>query len=76
MAEAQGVAEILDELHLRKIDLSDEVWVLDVGGYIGESTSNEIAYAKSLGKPITLLSESEFSAILGTPTESEEPKDG
>lgn len=47
----------LDELHLRKIDLADEVFVINVCGYIGESTSNEIAYAKKLGKPIKYLEE-------------------
>jgi len=40
----------LDELHLRKIDLADEVLVVAVDGYIGESTRREIAYAESLGK--------------------------
>lgn len=46
----------LDELHLRKIDLCDWVWVLDIGGYIGESTRNEIAYAEAHGKPVRYLS--------------------
>ena len=45
----------LDELHKRKIDLSDEVFVLNVGGYIGESTRSEIDYAKAIGKPIKYL---------------------
>ncbi len=45
----------LDELHLRKIDLSDEVLILNVGGYIGESTGRELAYAKSKGKIICFL---------------------
>ena len=47
--------QMLDELHLRKIDLADEVLILNVGGYIGESTSREIAYAEKLGKPIKYL---------------------
>lgn len=47
--------EMLDELHKRKIDLADEVLVLNVGGYIGESTRSEIAYATRHGKPITYL---------------------
>jgi hypothetical protein len=46
----------LDDLHKRKIDLCDWVWVLDVGGYIGESTRSEIDYAKKLGRPIRYLS--------------------
>ncbi len=45
----------LDELHKRKIDLADEVLVLNVGGYIGESTRSEIDYAKSLNMPIRYL---------------------
>ncbi len=45
----------LDELHRRKIDLADRVLVLNVGGYIGESTRGEIDYAERSGKPITYL---------------------
>lgn len=56
-ALGQDVADMLDELHLRKIDLADSVIVLNVGGYIGESTAKEIAYAESKGKPITYLEE-------------------
>jgi len=48
--------EKLDALHLRKIDLCDWVWVLDIGGYIGESTRNEIAYAEAHGKLVRYLS--------------------
>lgn len=44
-----------DELHKRKIDICDEVFVLNVGGYIGESTRSEIEYAKKINKPITYL---------------------
>lgn len=44
----------LDQLHLRKIDLADEILVLNVGGYIGDSTRREIAYAKAHCKPIRL----------------------
>jgi hypothetical protein len=47
----------LDELHKRKIDLADRVLVLNVGGYIGESTRSEIAYADAHGKPIDWLEE-------------------
>lgn len=54
-AEAEGVREILDELHLRKIDLCDEVYVVNVGGYIGESTRNELEYAKKIGRPIRYM---------------------
>lgn len=45
----------LDDLHKRKIDLADSVLVLNVGGYIGESTRSEIVYAKAHGKPVHYL---------------------
>lgn len=45
----------LDELHKRKIDLADEVLVLNVGSYIGDSTRGEIEYAEKLGRLITYL---------------------
>lgn len=54
-AEAEGVAAQLDEIHLRKIDLADRVLVMNVGGYIGESTRVEIEYATRIGKPISYL---------------------
>jgi len=56
-AEALGpdVVKALDELHLRKINLADSVRVLNVGGYIGHSTSREIEYAARHHKPITFL---------------------
>ena len=43
----------LGALHLRKIDLADRVLVVNPGGYIGASTSREIAYARATGKPIS-----------------------
>ena len=46
---------LLDELHLRKIDLADEVLILNVGGYVGESTMNEIVYAIQRGKTVRFL---------------------
>ncbi len=49
------VKQMLDELHLRKIDLADEVFILNVGGYVGDSTKLEIEYAKKLGKPVKYL---------------------
>lgn len=45
----------LDDLHKRKIDLADYVLVLNVGGYIGESTRSEIEYAESIGRPVEYL---------------------
>ncbi len=43
---------VLDTLHLRKIDLADRVLIVNPGGYIGQSTRREIAYAQAVGKPI------------------------
>lgn len=45
----------LDDLHKRKIDLADEVLVLNVGGYIGDSTKSEIEYALNNNKPVRYL---------------------
>lgn len=53
--ELDIVKDRLDELHKRKIDLADEVLVLNVGGYLGASTRSEIEYAQRLGKPIRWL---------------------
>lgn len=55
--EYDRVKTMLDELHLRKIDLADEVLILNVGGYIGESTARELAHARSLGKPVRFWEE-------------------
>ena len=51
------VKEELDELHKRKIDMADEILVIDVGGYIGESSKSEIEYAQASGKCVRLWSE-------------------
>ncbi|MEU3341856.1 hypothetical protein [Streptomyces sp. NPDC006668] len=50
--QADRLKAVLDDLHLRKIDLADEVLVVNPHGYIGDSTRCEIAYATRLGKPI------------------------
>jgi len=42
-------------MHKRKIDMADEIFVINVGGYIGESTKSEIEYAKDTGKKINYL---------------------
>ncbi|MDE2100842.1 MAG: hypothetical protein KGL39_26585 [Patescibacteria group bacterium] len=47
---------MLDKLHFQKIRMADRVHVVDVGGYYGESTAREIAYARSIGKPVTFMS--------------------
>lgn len=51
----EGTKDMLDDMHLRKIDMADEVFVINVGGYIGESTKREIAYAKENGKVVRFL---------------------
>ena len=55
LGEQEDVKEIVDEVHKRKIDLADEVFVLNINGYIGESTRSEIEYAKAHNKPIKYL---------------------
>lgn len=45
----------LDRLHLWKIDLADEVLILNVGGYIGESTARELKYARFMNKVVRFL---------------------
>ena len=47
--------EMLDDMHKRKIDMADEIFVVNVDGYIGESTKSEITYAKETGKKINYL---------------------
>lgn len=49
--------QMLDDMHKRKIDMADEIFVIDVDGYIGESTRSEIEYAIGKGMPIRYLSE-------------------
>jgi hypothetical protein len=53
--ERDAIKIRLDELHKRKIDLADEVLVLNIGGYIGESTRSEIEYAIKHGKPVRYI---------------------
>jgi hypothetical protein len=55
--ELAEIKRNLDELHLAKIDLANEVLILNVGGYIGESTRRELEYAKKHGKKIRWLEE-------------------
>lgn len=45
----------LDELHKRKIDLADEILVINIGDYIGDSTRSEVEYAMKTNKPIRWL---------------------
>ena len=54
-----GVKDMLDDMHKRKIDMADEIFVINVGGYIGSSTRSEIEYAKSTGKLVRYLEDDE-----------------
>ncbi len=56
-------------LHLQRIRMADEVYVVDPGGYLGESARREIAYAESLGKPVRYLSRE------GRPGPSDDPRE-
>ena len=47
--------EMLDDMHKAKIDMADEIFVINVGGYIGSSTRSEIEYARKTGKEIRYL---------------------
>lgn len=53
----EGTKEMLDDMHLRKIDMADEIFVINVGGYIGDSTRKEIKYAEKNGKKVSYLIE-------------------
>jgi len=56
----EGVKVMLDDMHFRKIDMADEIFVINVGGYIGSSTKKEIEYAKSTSKGIGYLEAQKF----------------
>lgn len=58
--ELQKIKSDLDMLHREKIYLADEVLVLNVDGYVGESTEREIRYAKDIGRPIRFLETKKF----------------
>ncbi len=60
LAEHEGVADKMDELHLRKIDLSDEIFVVNFQDYIGPSTTREIKYAQKHGKKIRWYTQDEI----------------
>ena len=52
---SEGTKEMLDDMHKRKIDMADEIYVINVGGYIGSSTRSEIEYAAKTNKPVRYL---------------------
>ena len=52
---SEGTKEMLDDMHKRKIDMADEIFVINVGRYIGSSTRSEIEYAAATGKAVRYL---------------------
>lgn len=51
----EGARQMLDDMHKRKIDMADEIFVINVNGYIGSSTKSEIEYALKTGKKVSYL---------------------
>lgn len=51
----EDTKQMLDDMHKRKIDMADEVFVINVNGYIGSSTRSEIEYALKTGKKVNYL---------------------
>lgn len=64
LAEHEDVAEQMDELHLRKINLAEEIFVINVEGYVGNSTQREIAYAMATRKKVRFLDETAGNQML------------
>ncbi|WP_139489223.1 DUF4406 domain-containing protein [Brevibacillus dissolubilis] len=52
---------MFEKIHLRKIDMADEIFVIDVDGYIGQSTRKEIEYAQAKGMPVNYYSQSDLA---------------
>ena len=53
----EGVKEMLDDMHKRKIDMADEIFVINKNGYIGSSTKSEIEYAIKTNKKVNYMEE-------------------
>lgn len=51
----EGIKEMLDDMHKRKIDMADEIFVINKNGYIGTSTKSEIEYAIKNGKKVNYM---------------------
>ena len=52
---SENTKEMLDDMHKRKIDMADEIFVINKNGYIGSSTKSEIEYAIKTGKKVTYM---------------------
>jgi hypothetical protein len=68
-ADSSDLKGRLGGLHFQKIRMADEVYIVDPGGYVGESTRREIAYAESLGKPVRYLSRERLARTGDDPQE-------
>ncbi len=53
----QNTKQMLDDMHKRKIDMADEIFVINKNGYVGESTKSEIEYALKTGKKVNYMQE-------------------
>ena len=51
----EGIKEMLDDMHKRKIDMADEIFVINKNGYIGSSTKSEIEYAIKTNKKVNYM---------------------
>lgn len=51
----EDIKKMLDDMHKRRIDMADEIFVINKNGYVGSSTKSEIEYAKKLGKKIVFM---------------------
>lgn len=65
----EGTKAMLDDMHKRKIDMADEIFVINVGGYIGSSTKGEIEYAKSQGKAVRYYTDETTGFVPSIPNE-------
>lgn len=66
--ELEQIKQKLDVLHLRKIDLADEILIVNVDGYVGESTTREILYAREKQKCVRWLEPENIPELLKEPS--------
>lgn len=74
VGDQEGVKATIDEVHKRKIDMASKVFILNVGGYVGDSTKSEIKYAIDHGKFLRWLELESANRILAALYEGEEEK--
>ena len=64
----EGTKEMLDDMHKRKIDMADAIYVINVDGYVGESTRSEIEYARMKRKYVSFLEPTGILQFLYAPS--------